>query len=75
MENKKYFILYEKWKFRITSIFYISDSHKLIKNTVTPTSNPFNDKEGWKHDRNEIKARNRKIRHNKKNIIFKELSE
>ena len=49
------------------------DSHKLIKNTVTPTSNPFNDKEGWKHDRREVKARNRKIRHNKKNYILNEL--
>ena len=49
------------------------DSHKLIKNTVTPNSNPFNDKEGWKHDRREVKARNRKIRHNKKNYISNEL--
>ena len=49
------------------------DSHKLIKNTVTPNSKPFNDKEGCKHDSREVKARNRKIRHNKKNYILNEL--
>lgn len=49
------------------------DNNKLLKNTTTPCSDPFDDKEGWRHDKREVKAKNRKIRHNELYYILEDI--